>query len=109
MKDIDKFEAFVADNNWIFAKTYAEWAPHEYVVKDKLEVQYQKAFPEVVLFIRKYGFPMLFGDKEHIYLYYDKHYYWTMGDPPEETIIINRCKYDDYRMAYKRAEGAQHE
>ena len=103
MITLEDFKLFVTDNAWIFAKTYADWAPHEYVVKEKLEEKYQSLFPELVAFIREHGFPAFFGNQEHDYLYYDGHYYWTMGDPPEDTIIINRCKYDDYHMTYRNA------
>ncbi len=102
MKTIEEFKKFVDDNNWIFAKTYADWAPHEYVVKDKLNEVNQELIPEVVLFIRENGFPAFFGNQEHTYFFHDGHYYWEMGDEPEETIIINRCKYDDYRMVYRK-------
>lgn len=102
MKTMEEFSRFVSENNWIFAKTYAEFAPHEYVVKDKLSIQHQQLFPEVVVFIREHGFPAFFGNREHIYLYFDGHYYWTMGDPVEDTVIINRCRYDDYRMVYRK-------
>ncbi len=97
-----EFKQFVDDNNWIFAKTYAEWAPHEYVVKDKLDEKNQALIPEVVVYIRENGFPAFFGNQEHKYLYYDRHYYWEMGSNPEGTIIINRCNYDDYRMIYRK-------
>ena len=102
MVDKNIFAEFVADNNWIFAKTYADRAPHEYVVKDKLDDRYRELFPELVIYIRENGFPAFFGNKEHVYLYYDKHYYWTMGDPVEDTVIINRCRYDDYRINTRR-------
>ncbi len=105
MITMEVFEKFVNDNNWTFAKTYADWAPHEYVVKEKLEEKYQTLFPDLVTFIRELGFPAFFGNQEHIYLYYDGRYYWTMGDPPEDTIIINRCNYDDYRMTYRGDKG----
>ena len=77
----------------------AEWEPHEYVVKDKVDDKNKALLPEVVLFIRQNGFPAFFRNQEHIYLYYDGHYYWEMGAEPKDTIIINRCRYDDYRMA----------
>ena len=101
---IEEFKTFVDDNDWIFAKTYADWAPHEYVVKDKLD---EKNQAEVVDFIRNNGFPEFFGNQEHKYLYYDRHYYWEMGDDPEKTIIINRCNYDDYRMTYRGSERSE--
>ena len=96
MKTIKEFMDFVQHKSWIFAKTYADRAPHEYIVKDKLSEDDKVFFEEAVLYIRENGFPAFFGGYEHIYLYADGHYYWTMGDPVEETIILNRCKYKDY-------------
>ena len=107
MMTIEEFKTFVDDNDWIFAKTYADWAPHEYVVKDKLNEKNQALIQEVVAFIRNNGFPEFFGNQEHKYLYYDRHYYWEMGDDPEKTIIINRCNYDDYRMTYRGSERSK--
>ena len=49
-----------------------------------------------VEFIRDYGFKCKFAGKEHTYYELDGYYYWTMGDPIEETIILNRCKVEDY-------------
>lgn len=100
MKTIQEFTDFVRDKKWIFAKTYADRAPHEYIVKDKLSEEDKLLFEEAVLFIRGKGFPAFFGGYEHIYLYDDGHYYWTMGDPVDETIILNRCDYTLYEMTY---------
>ena len=100
--DINRFASFVNQNKWIFAKTYAERAPHEYIVKDYLDANEKTTFKDAVIFVRENGFPAFFGGYEHIYLYYDNHYYWTMGDPVDETIILNRCDYRNYEMTYNK-------
>lgn len=99
------FGDYVNKQNWIFAKTYADRAPHEYIVKDKLDKNDMSFFTEIVAFIRHFGFPALFWGHEHIYFYYDGHYYWTMGEPIEETIILNRCNYKLYEMRYSGKGG----
>lgn len=101
------FAEFISRQNWIFAKTYADRAPHEYIVKGKLDKNDMSEFPEIVTYIRHFGFPAIFSGYEHIYYYYEGHYYWTMGDPVEETIILNRCDYKLYEMCYsgKGVEG----
>ena len=81
---------------WTFAKTYATFAPHEYYVKDKLDEEGKDEFVWFVEFIRDYGFKCKFAGKEHTYYELDGYYYWTMGDPIDETIILNRCKVEDY-------------
>ena len=58
----------------------------------------KEEFVWFVEFIRDYGFTCKFAGKQHIYFEFDGHYYWTMGEPIEETIILNRCKADDYQI-----------
>ncbi|WP_049960386.1 hypothetical protein [Pseudobutyrivibrio sp. LB2011] len=96
--DIDRIQEFVSKYSWTFAKTYADFAPHEYYVKDKLDEEGKEDFVWFVEFIRDYGFTCKFAGKQHIYFEFDGHYYWTMGEPIEETIILNRCKTDDYQI-----------
>jgi len=78
---------FINSQQWTFAKTMPKW-PHEYVVRDAVN---DKAFVEVVSYIRENGSPEPFYDKSYIFLQIGNYKYWTMGDPIEETIIINRC------------------
>lgn len=89
--DLHEFRDIVRNEAWTFAKTYAKTAPHEYVVKGKTKVSEQK-FKEIVQFIRTQGFPAYWYRECHIYLAVDGKYYWTMGNPVDETTIINRCK-----------------
>jgi len=94
--DDNRIRDFVSRYAWTFAKTYADFAPHEYYVKDKLDEKGQEDFVWFVEFIRDYGFECKFAGKTHTYYELDGYYYWTMGDPIEETIILNRCKVEDY-------------
>ena len=94
--DNNRIRDFVSRYTWTFAKTYADFAPHEYYVKEKLDDQGQETFVWFVEFIRDYGFECKFAGKTHTYYELDGYYYWTMGDPVEETIILNRCKVEDY-------------
>ena len=94
--DNNRIREFVSRYPWTFAKTYADFAPHEYYVKEKLDDQGQEAFVWFVEFIRDYGFECKFAGKEHTYYELEGYYYWTMGDPIDETIILNRCKVEDY-------------
>ena len=95
-EDNKRIREFVSRYPWTFAKTYAEFAPHEYYVKDKLDLFGKEEFVWFVEFIRDYGFECKFGKQLHTYYELDGHYYWTMGDPVEETIILNRCRVSDY-------------
>ena len=93
------FKEFIDNQTWIFAKTYAEKAPHEYIVRDKINGT-DDDFVNAVMYIREKGFKANFWKKEHIYLFIDGMFYWTMGDPIKDTVIINRCKADDYNLSF---------
>ena len=78
---------FIEMNDWGFAKTMPQW-PHYYVVRS---TQNEKDFVEFVEHIRTNGNPEKFLDKTYIYLEIGVWKYWTMGEPIEQTTIINRC------------------
>lgn len=48
-----EFQQFIARNKWIFAKSYAAFCPHEYVVRDRLSDEEQCVFKQIVAFIRE--------------------------------------------------------
>lgn len=82
--------SFIKDSTWIFAKTYAETWPHEYIVQDKVD---NDLFLELANFIDSNGDPDYFYKKQMIYLEYNGHVYWHMEN------IINRClPQDTYRQ-----------
>ena len=93
-----EFAEFIDRQKWIFARTYASFCPHEYIVKDRLPQEDWPEFEKFVMFIRNYGWDSIFGKDKKPKQYYSmgEWYYWTMGDPLEETIILNRAKFDDY-------------
>jgi hypothetical protein len=45
------FKSLVTRNKWTFAKTYAKFAPHEYLVKSKLSREDQKTFEQFAYFL----------------------------------------------------------
>ena len=95
-----EFRQFIARNKWIFAKTYAAFCPHEYVVKERLSDDEQCVFEQIVTFIRENGFIAIYGRKgPNQYYTVDDYYYWTMGAPIEDTTILNRAKLSDYSFA----------
>lgn len=79
---------FVDSLQWTFAKTMPEW-PHEYIVRDRVD---RVRFEALVHHIRQHGFDGRFYEQVFTYFAEDGFLYWTMGEPIEETIIINRCK-----------------
>lgn len=82
---------FVDSEEWTFAKTMPEW-PHEYLVRDRVDTQ---LFETLVRHIREHGLEGRFYRRVLIYFAEDGLLYWTMGEPIEETTIINRCREQD--------------
>jgi len=66
----------------------SEW-PHEYLVRDRVD---RVLFETLGHHIRQYGFEGRFYQRVLTYFAEDGLLYWTMGEPIEETTIINRCK-----------------
>lgn len=97
----NEFEAFIGKQRWIFAKTYADKAPHEYCLRK--ECCSDAEFVEAVNFIRANGVHMNYFKYDHIYYFIGGKMYWTMGSPIEETIIINRCNNDEYNISVRWA------
>lgn len=83
---------FVSTCHWTFAKTYASTWPHEYIVRGKVD---EISFVQLVTHIRKHGYLGHFYRKPITYFSHQGMLYWTMGEPIEETTIINRCREED--------------
>lgn len=96
--DDEQMREFIEQIKWIFAKTYAEICPHEYIVKTKINFEYWDTFKAVVEYIRNVGFKALYNGRAGMYYILDEHYYWTMGEPIEFTTIINRAKSSEYDL-----------
>lgn len=82
---------FVATSRWTFAKTMPEW-PEEYIVRDRVD---GRLFEALVRHIRAHGFGGRFYGRALTYFAEAGFLYWTMGQPVEETTIINRCREED--------------
>ncbi len=89
---IDTARKFVSDKKWIFAKTYAKTFPHEYIVKDNLDEKGREEFEKIVEFISNNGYQKKFFKRVYVYFEIDGFKYWTMGNPINETNILNREK-----------------
>lgn len=84
-------KAFIEAHEWRFAKTMPQ-NPHWYVVREK--VADDEAFDAMVRFIRQEGEVRRWGGKLYQYWFSDDgFYYWTMGWPVDETLIINRAEH----------------
>ena len=90
---------FVKEAAWTFAKTMPEW-PHEYLVRFHVD---EKLFVRLVEHVRAHGYEGHFYEKAITYYEEADWVYWTMGEPLEKTVIINRCrKKDTYEARLRR-------
>ena len=98
-------ERFVAESGWRYAKTMPE-IPHQYTVRDlrspdgrRTTAMGSDEFEWFVRLIRAEGVMKTWGRRTHPYLQVGGWEYWTMGDPVEETTIINRQPVTPEAMA----------
>lgn len=98
-KDLAK--RYVEVCTWIWAKTMPN-IPHEYIVRGQSLPE--RDFVDFVKIIREYGVEEYWKRYKNKYLYLDGFKYWTMGNPIDETTIINRQKvfsaYDEIAERY---------
>jgi len=91
---MDNFQALqrlytlLKPRQWIFAKTMPQ-NPHEYTLRKHWE--HEDEFCEAVELIRKFGYHAKFKGRSYIQFNVLDKFYWTMGAPIEETILINRA------------------
>ena len=91
----DKLKRFIADSEWIFAKTYAATWPHEYIVQERVDVD---LFRELAEHIDMQGYDRNFYSTKVTYWDYEGYTYWHM------EYIINRCvEADTYHR--RQADG----
>ncbi len=97
--DQNDFRDFINRHEWTFAKTYAAFCPHEYIVMKKQPAEEWPLFPEIAQFIRDEGFMAEYGRLgPNWYYIVDEYYYWTMDKNVEETDLINRAKLSDFEF-----------
>ena len=92
------FRNFVNRFKWTFAKTYADKAPHEYIVLEKVGLEYKAEFINTGGFIREAGFKAYYFRRQGFYYILGDNYYWTMDENVEDTNLINRAKLSDYEL-----------
>lgn len=93
-----RFGNFVNQFSWIYAKTYANKAPHEYIVLSKVGNEHKEEFIKIAQFIRDNGFKAYYYSRVGYYYRIDENYYWTMDEKIEDTDLINRAKWNDYEL-----------
>lgn len=81
---------------WTFAKTYADTAPHEYIVAGRTAGISRADFRRAAHVIHTWGEPGRFWRSTNIYLAHagTPHRYWTMDADLDDTDLINRAVND---------------
>lgn len=82
----ENLRKFIAEQTWIFAKTYAKTYPHEYIVQEKVD---NNLYLQLAEYIDTNGYKEYFYSREQIYLDFEGYTYWHMEN------IINRCIEQD--------------
>ena len=97
MMELNEVRDFLNKQRWIFAKTYAKKAPHEYCLLSQVNGT-KEEYIEVARYIFENGVTMSYWGHERKYLFLDGRMYWSMDPTPEATDLINRCNNDEYYM-----------
>jgi hypothetical protein len=109
----DDARAYIATVRWQFAKTMPQW-PHEYTVlqwRQDLEPE----FRALVALIRAEGvvkpWPRDSASPRyhHTYLELSEWEYWTMGEPVDETTLINRALLPGFGLGVDVLAASQEE
>ena len=82
-----EFEAWTRSVQWIPAVT-RPMNPHEYHLKRRSPSP--RTFERMVLHLREFGYQEWFGGAEYSYYEAGGYRYWTMMNPLEWTILVNR-------------------
>ncbi len=94
-----EIKEFIEKQTWTFANTYADRAPHEYIVRGK-HVGSDEKFLALAKFIKENGITMYFWNHPNKYIFLDGRQYWTMSDSEDDpTMVINRCNLDEYKLS----------
>ncbi len=84
----EEIRQFIGDHEWVFAKTMPQ-IPHWYTLRSK--AQRDEDFSAFVREIELRGVQRQFGQSSFTYLDFEDWTYWTMGEPVENTTLINRA------------------
>lgn len=96
---LEEIRTFIETQTWIFAKTYATKAPHEYIVRGKCSGT-DEEFMAMARYIQEQGITMHFWGRPNKYLFLGEKYYWVMKNGNDDpTMIINRAIINDYYIS----------
>lgn len=89
----DELQAVLERSDWIYAGTMPD-NPHEYALRR--EWADDALFDAAVMHIRENGYEAVFEGRAYTQIDLGEYFYWTMGAPLHETILINRKRIGGY-------------
>lgn len=92
-RDLEWWQSKIATLDWVFAVTYAEGSPHEYIA-ERTEGMTKTDFVRAARVIHTFGEPQKFFKSTRIYLVHDGWKYWTMDREHDDVTLINRGRAD---------------
>ena len=98
--DLQKFKDFIEKQNWTFAKTYAQTAPHEYIIHGETKGD-NTEYEQAVDFIKKNGFLGYWWKRPRIYFALEGRFYWVLGTQEDPIKVMNRCDWKDYVVSMR--------
>ena len=92
-KDLNWWHEFAATSEWTFAKTYAETAPHEYIVEGRSRGVTHEDMVRAAHVIHTFGQPGKYYSMTKIYLTSPngKIRWWTEDERFSDTTLVNRA------------------
>jgi len=92
-QDLDWWLEFAATREWTFAKTYAETAPHHYVVEGRTPGVTHEDMVRAARVIHTFGWPGKYYSLTKIYLLSPdgKYRWWTEDNHFTDTTLVNRA------------------
>lgn len=87
--DFEWWTDLIPQLDWVFAVTYADGAPHEYIAGQTEGIS-EEDFVRAARVIHTFGEPQKFYKETRIYLVHDGWKYWTMDRDHRDVALINR-------------------
>lgn len=87
-----RIEAFLSKAPCKWAKSYADRAPHWYILVSACPGELTEEFYWFVQAIKDFGYQEKFWSKTFTYLNVGEYKYWSMEQPHEKAILINKAK-----------------
>ena len=85
---IEEARLFLLDQEFTFAKSYADTFPHYYL--QRIKSTNENKFEELLYLIREQGKVYHFYKKQYVYLEIDDFVYWEVGRPIKCVQVLNK-------------------